>query len=78
MYWWRTNEYGAIAGMVGGMASFILVQGKVVKFNLGMHGIVMGLLVSGILTIVVSLLTPKPPRRVIELFWGKARPEEEA
>lgn len=78
LYWWRTNEYGAIAGMVGGMTTFILVQGKIIPFNLGMHGIVMGLLVSGILTVAVSLATPKPPRRVIELFWGKTRPAQPA
>lgn len=78
LYWWRTNEYGAIAGMIGGMATFILVQGKIIKFNLGMHGIVMGLLVSGILTVGVSLLTPKPPRRVIEVFWGKEKPADMA
>ncbi len=74
LYWWRTNEYGAIAGMIGGMVTFILVQGKFVPFNLGMHGIVMGLLISGILTVLVSLMTPKPPKRVIDIFWGRVKP----
>lgn len=76
LYWWRTNEYGALAGMIGGMVTFILVQGNIIPFNLGMHGIVMGLIVSGLLTVFVSLATPKPPKKVIEVFWGKSKPNE--
>lgn len=74
LYWWRTNECGALAGMIGGMTTFILVQGNIIPFNLGMHGIVMGLLISGLLTVSVSLMTPKPPKRVIDIFWGKVKP----
>lgn len=73
LYWWRTTEQGALAGMLSGMTTFILVQGKFVPWNFGMHGIVMGIVVSGLLTIGVSLITPKPPKRVIEVFWGKAK-----
>lgn len=73
LYWWRTTEQGALVGMIGGMVTFILVQGKFIPWNFGMHGIVMGILVSGILTIGVSLITPKPPKSVIEIFWGKTK-----
>lgn len=73
LYWKRTTDKGALAGMISGMVTFILVQSGVVPINLGMHGIVMGILVSGIFTILVSLITPKPDKNVIEVFWGKKK-----
>ena len=74
LYWKRANEQGAIAGLIGGMLAFIGAQGKYIP-NFGMHGIVVGIVVSGILTIGVTLITPKPPRRIIEVFWGKHKVE---
>mgnify|MGYP000971002460 CR=1 FL=1 len=75
LYWKRTTEEGALAGLVGGMVFFILAQGKYIP-NFGMHGIVVGIVVSGILTIGVSLITKRPPKHIIEVFWGKNQPED--
>lgn len=76
LYWNRANEQGAIAGLIGGMIAFVGAQGGFIP-NFGMHGIVVGIVVSGILTIGVSLATPRPPKRIIEVFWGKYRPTED-
>lgn len=75
LFWKRTTEQGALAGLIGGMLAFIGAQGKYIP-NFGMHGIVVGIVVSGILTIGVSLITPRPPRHIIEVFWGKYRPKD--
>lgn len=75
LYWTRATEQGALAGLIGGMISFIGAQGGYIP-NFGMHGIVVGIVMSGILTVAVSLATPKPPKRIIEIFWGKYRPAE--
>lgn len=75
LYWMRTNEYGAAAGMIGGMATFILGAGKYLPITFGMNAIFTALLVSGILTVGVSLATPKAPKGVIMTWFGKSYPK---
>ncbi len=62
LYWMRTNEYGAAAGMVSGMLTYILGAGGYAPITMGMNAIVIALIVSGILTVGVSLATPKRQR----------------
>ncbi|MBA1334572.1 MAG: hypothetical protein HPY66_2421 [Firmicutes bacterium] len=76
LYWMKANEYGAAAGMVGGIVTYILAAGKFLPITMGMHAIVVSLLVSGILTIGVSLVTPKTPKGIIMTWFGKAYPKE--
>ncbi len=70
IYWMRTNEYGAIAGMLGGLITYIVGAGGYANITFGMHGIVPAFVVSGVLTIGVSLMTPKTPYGVIRAWFG--------
>lgn len=70
IYWMRTNEYGAIAGMLGGLVTYILGAGGYADITFGMHGIATAFVVSGLLTIGVSLITPKTPYGVIRTWFG--------
>ncbi|MDK2856610.1 MAG: sodium/pantothenate symporter [Bacillota bacterium] len=77
LYWWRANEYGAIAGMVGGLVTYMLIKGKILPaLAFGMDPIVPSIVVSGLLVVVVSLLTPQPSKRVVLTYFGKGVPEE--
>lgn len=70
LYWMRCNEYGAAAGMIGGLATYILGAGKYLPITFGMHAIVTALVVSLALTVGVSAVTPKTPRGIIETWFG--------
>lgn len=74
-YWMRANEYGAAAGMVAGIVIYILAAGKFLPITMGMNAIVVSLLVSGVLTIGVSLCTPKSPKGIIQIWFGKTYPK---
>lgn len=74
LYWRRANTPGAIAGMAGGLVGYILIAGYLKKLSFGMHPVVMGIAISLVSYVAVTLLTPPPPQRVLELYWGKRRP----
>jgi len=75
LYWKRTNEVGAIAGMISGMIFRILVAGLIEEFTF--KGItypatwyyytVFSPIISTIVTIITSLITQKanPPKHII-------------
>lgn len=71
LYWRRGNIQGAIASMIGGLGSYILISGYLEHLSFGMHPVVMSITVSTILYIAVSLATPAPSREVLQLYWGK-------
>jgi len=73
MYWPRGNQYGAIAAIFGGMIYYIIGKRFAPSIALGMDPIAMSVLLSIILMVVVSLLTPKPSKETIQLFWGKSK-----
>jgi sodium/pantothenate symporter len=75
LYWMRTTEQGAAAGMVGGMVVYCLAAANIVPITMGMHAVVVALLVSGILTVGVSLITPKTPKGIIMTWFGKSYPK---
>jgi sodium/pantothenate symporter len=75
IYWKRANEHGGAAGMVGGLVTYILAAGKYLPITMGMNAIVVSLLVSGVLTIGVSLCTPKSPKGIIQIWFGKTYPK---
>ncbi|MFP4481198.1 MAG: sodium/pantothenate symporter [Thermovirgaceae bacterium] len=75
LYWMRTNEYGAAAGMAGGMATYIIGAGNYLPISMGMNAIVVSLLVSLVLTVGVSLVTPKSPKGIIMTWFGKDYPK---
>lgn len=69
LYWKRGNQYGALASMVLGIPTFILLDQFVDTGELG--ALVIALPVAIVVYVVVSLLTPPPPREIIEQFWAR-------
>ena len=70
LFWKRTTQAGAIAGMVGG-AAMVFFWNLVIKPIGGVFGIyelLPAFIFSSILIVVVSLLTPKPSKEVEEDF----------
>jgi sodium/pantothenate symporter len=76
LYWKRANTPGALAGMVGGLAGYILIAGYLKKLAFGMHPVIMGILISLICFMVVTYLTPSPSGHILQLYWGKERPKQ--
>lgn len=71
LYWKRTNEYGAIAGVLSGFIYFIFAT-VVPQAAFGtMSGFIPAAVLSGVLTVVISLVTPKPPLGTIQVWFGK-------
>jgi sodium/pantothenate symporter len=72
LYWMRCNEHGALAGMIGGMGMYVLLTRKILpaSIQMGMAPIVVCMAVSLVLTVGVSLVTPKTPRHIIETWFG--------
>lgn len=74
IYWMRANEWGALAGMAGGLLTYLLNGAGIVDWTMGMQPIVIGTLISLGLTVLVSYLTPKTPYGVIQTWFGRAVP----
>lgn len=73
LYWRRANTPGAIAGMLGGLGGYILISGYFKQLSFGMHPVVMGITISLVAYVAVTLLTPPPSSRVLQLYWGKGK-----
>lgn len=69
LYWKRANKEGAIASMLVGIGSYVVFNYFLPR-PLGMHPIVTSLILSLLIFIVVSKSTKKPPKEIIETFWG--------
>lgn len=78
LFWKGANEYGAIAGMTSGIALYILIDRGILPISLGMNGAVMASIISTIIFVVVSKLTPKTPYGIIATWFGKDYPESPA
>lgn len=76
LYWKRINEYGAASAMVSGSIFYILIAGKYLPISLGMNPFIVTVLISGVFAVVVSLLTPKPPKGIIMTWFGKEYPKQ--
>lgn len=74
-YWKRCNEWGGIAGLISGVVFYILIASGILPWSLDMQACVMGIVISTIFTVVVSLLTPKSPYGIIQVWFGKTYPE---
>jgi len=75
LYWKRANEYGACAGIISGIALYLLIDMKVLPISLGMNPVVMATAISTVIMVIVSLVTPKSPYRIIATWFGKEYPE---
>ncbi|MBC7331088.1 MAG: sodium/panthothenate symporter [Synergistetes bacterium] len=69
LYWKRANAPGAIASIIVGVMSFILLS-QYWKRPFGTHPIVLTLLLGLFAFVVVSLITKPPKEETIRKFWG--------
>ncbi len=74
LYWKRANEYGACAGIVSGIALYLLINNGILPISLGMNAVVMATLISTVVMVVVSLITPKSPYGIIAAWFGEDYP----
>lgn len=70
IYWPRATREGAVAGMAIGF--LVAMLWYVLKHPLGVHGIVMGMAVNAAVLVLVSMVTPKPPKEVVANFFPSA------
>lgn len=73
LFWKRANKYGALAAMIVGVGSFSYFA-FIEKLPIMQQTPAMVL--AAIAMIVVSLVTPEPPQRILKIFWGKYPLEE--
>lgn len=71
LFWKRANEYGAIAGIISGIALYLLIDKGILAISLGFNACIMATLLSTIITVIVSLVTPKTPYGIIKTWFGK-------
>ena len=76
LFWKPANEYGAVAGIISGIALFLLIDKGILPLSLGMNAAVMATLLSTIIMVAVSLVTPKTPYGIIGTWFGKDYPEQ--
>lgn len=76
LYWKRINEYGAATAMISGSIFYVLIAGKYLPISLGMNPFIVTNLISGLLAVAVSLLTPKTPKGIILTWFGQDYPKE--
>ena len=69
LYWKRANKEGAIAGMIGGIGSYIYFN-YLLPRPLAMHPIVASLAISLAAFVIVSKMTKEPSKEIIQTFWG--------
>ncbi|MBR5406652.1 MAG: sodium/proline symporter PutP [Lachnospiraceae bacterium] len=79
LFWKRTNLSGAFAGIVSGAAVVILwdyiplMAGSTLGSATGLYSLVPGFIISLVLIVVVSLMTPAPGKDIVEAFEDVAR-----
>ncbi|HHX39045.1 MAG TPA: sodium/solute symporter [Armatimonadetes bacterium] len=71
LFWKRTSKAGAIAGMVSGLATMVLIYSKYGGPGVPVAG-AMGIVVPVIVVPLVSLLTPPPDREILDRAFGEA------
>ena len=76
-YWPRVNEQGAAAAMAGAFATYFFTHSALAKslpfdITMGMHPVAVSMLVSTVLLVAVSLLTPRPPKGIIQVWFGRS------
>ena len=73
LYWKRATKEGGIVSMVGGLIAYIIWF--LIGSPYGIHAVIVGTIVSVLLMIIVSLNTEKPPKIVIDQFFGEKTEE---
>jgi solute:Na+ symporter, SSS family len=73
LYWWRTNGWGMVCGLLAGGVAAVLQR----VFDPGMAEWIQFITMTGVsitLTIVGSLLTDETPRDIVDYFYHTTRP----
>lgn len=73
LYWKGATKEGGIVSMVGGLIAYIIWF--LIGSPYGIHAVIVGTIVSVLLMIIVSLNTEKPPKIVIDQFFGEKTEE---
>ena len=82
LYWPRCNRQGALAGMLGGFATHVTLYAVGTIFNggkvtaqhvAGFHPFMVGLLVSLVIAIVVTMATPPPPEHLVKRYFYQGK-----
>ena len=72
-YWWRLNGYGYFAGMISGVAAALVFPAAFSDMS-ALDSFPFILLISGIGSVLVSLLTPPDDYEVLKDFYRQVRP----
>lgn len=73
LYWKRATKEGGIVSMVGGLIAYIIWF--LIGSPYGIHAVIVGTIASVLLMIIVSLNMEKPPKIVIDQFFGEKTEE---
>lgn len=72
LYWPRANKYGALSGILGGLLSYLLLNQVYLGVDLLQQATILFTVpLSFLFTIIVSLLTSKPSKETIQIFFGE-------
>lgn len=71
LFWKRANEYGATAGIVSGIILYLLIDKRILAISLGFNACIMATLLSTVIAVLVSLVTPKTPYGIIKNWFGR-------
>ena len=70
LFWKRSNKYGAVAGMIVGGVMVFLWKYAIAKISpvLNIYELLPAFVIGLVVNIVVSLITPKPEKEIIDEF----------
>ena len=71
LFWKRAHENGAVAGIVSGILLYFLIDKGILAISLGFNACIMATLLSTLIAVIVSLLTPKTPYGIIRTWFGR-------
>ncbi|HUV07335.1 MAG TPA: sodium/solute symporter [Spirochaetia bacterium] len=71
--WKRTTKLGAVCGMIGGFA--VTWIWHFANSPMGLNPVIPGVIVSALLTVLLSLATPAPPKEALAPFFKSERAE---
>lgn len=76
-YWPRANEYGAIACIIVGIGSYLLMANGIgTALTFGLNASIMASVYGLVAMAIVSLVTPKTPYGIIKVWFSDDYPEE--
>jgi len=76
LFWKPANECGALAGIISGIALYLLINSGIIPISLGFNPCLMATFLSTVIMVIVSLVTPKTPYGIIATWFGKDYPEQ--